>query len=155
MSVVTDTILTFDVGEDEDAAIAAVNQALLESCQGFVLTSAHEPQEAVSGGGKYLQINIALAAFNYVSDEDLIAAVRGYGWRDPDCVHIFVNREHDESGFSELAWSPSADPFDAAWAAVLHTYTEAGEAGDTDLRDACTEVLSAIDKVRRGRKGAD
>lgn len=61
-------------------------------------------------GGKFLQTNIAMAAFNYVSDAILIAAVRRYGeWEAPDSVRLFVNRENDECGFSELEWRAEID----------------------------------------------
>ena len=105
MSYVTDTILTFGLLEDERAAIDAVSGAI-PGVQCFVLTSSHDPEHAVSGGSKGLQMHIAMAAFNHIGDEYLIAAVRAYEWYDPDRVRMFVNRENDECGFSELEWRP-------------------------------------------------
>ena len=102
MSHVTDTILTFGILEEELEAIRSVNEWL--EPQSFVLTSAHANQAEISGGSKALQSNIALAAFNYRSDEELVAAVRQYAWEFPAEVHLFVKRENDESGFSELRW---------------------------------------------------
>lgn len=109
MSYVTDTILTFGAGEEEDAAIDEVNEVLRvkgQTVQAFVLTSAHRPQKDVSGGCKHLQVSVAMAAFNYVSDDVLVAAVRSHKWWNSDAVRLFVHRENDECGFSELEWRP-------------------------------------------------
>ncbi len=105
MSMVTDTILTFSVMEEERQAIRAVNEVLSQRHQEFVLTSAHEPQMVVCGGGKNLQCHIALAAFNHVPDKLLIWALRSYEWSEPESVRMFVSRENDEFGFSELEWA--------------------------------------------------
>ncbi len=105
MSSVTATILTFSVMEEERRAMAAVNEVLSQRHQGFVLTSAHVPQMVVSGGSKNLQCHIAIAAFNHVPDKLLIWALRSYEWAEPESVHMFVDRENDEFGFSELEWA--------------------------------------------------
>ncbi len=109
MSRVTDTILTFGMEKDDgQLAVAAVNYVIEKPTgQGFALTSACVCEERVYGGGKHLQCNIAIAAFNYVSDALLVQAVRSWEWRSPEEVNVFVHREHDEYGFSILQWVPA------------------------------------------------
>ncbi len=87
----------------------AVNSWLdKETGQELTLTSAHDPQESVSGGYKYLQSSIAMAAFNHVSDKQLKQALRSHKWEDPGSVRLFVHREDDDNGFSELVWREHA-----------------------------------------------
>lgn len=151
MSRVTDVILTFSLGDVD--AMQTVNRALRDASDGqaLVLTSAHEPQDEVSGGRKRLQASVAMAAFNYVSNEILIEAVRSHEWKMPERVHLFVQGEHDEDGFTELRWRPTKGPLDDVWDVVLSRYLEAVEVPERFHEcEAMKRVLDTIADAKIG-----
>lgn len=152
MSRVTDVILTFSIGDV--AGMETVNRVLRDESEGqaFVLTSAHEPQDEVSGGGKRLQASVAMGAFNYVSDEVLIEAVRSHEWKMPERVQIFVKGEHDENGFHRLPWRPTEDPFSEVLAIVSQRYHDARQAQDAAEFEAWGRVLQGISEAHEGLK---
>ncbi len=98
MSDVTDVILSwaphvFDDEEDAAALLQQVNQSkAFKGQQGFVLINAEE----CYGGSRWLGMNIAIGAFNYLDLEGLIAHLRTLQWKFPETVQLMVCGELDD-----------------------------------------------------------
>ena len=79
MSCVTSVILKFDLGSDEDVAtlMGLVNSAIVETTRGqsFKLID-----QQATGGTHCFDCNIAMAGFNHVDTEDLLADLLTVNW---------------------------------------------------------------------------
>lgn len=87
MSFVTNVILTFDSGDEK--LFPEVNKFFEETC-GFKEISEH------AGGTKYLEICVAVGAFNYLVLDDLIGYIHRIKWEYPENVQLFVCEQEDE-----------------------------------------------------------
>jgi hypothetical protein len=97
VSYVNNAILTFDVGERTKERIAEVNAGLesLGLNQRLRDDDLGEFGDAY-GGSKCLEHNICVAAFNYVTLENFLAAVRSAAWNSPENVRVFwCDQEED------------------------------------------------------------
>lgn len=87
MSVVSNVILSFSIMEEADDRIKEVNDALPEG-QRFLMPDATDQAKFV-GGSKFLERPTFLAAFNHVSERQLMDAVEAAAWREPELVQVF------------------------------------------------------------------
>lgn len=108
MSVVTNCILTFGLGEDEVQRLDEVDRFFTrESTDGHTRTRGFGcvvPNENV-GGTKNLETNVAVGAFNYLGLRELCCWIAsGVQWEDPTNVQLFVNEQGDDV-FRLLSWA--------------------------------------------------
>lgn len=101
MSRVTDCILTFPLTgmENEEEIIDQINQSGYK----FVwIEDKKFPRNSFVTGGKVLQINTLIGAFNHLNLNKLIKHLtEEVDWEEPDRVQLFINEEESE-GFKEL-----------------------------------------------------
>ena len=101
MSRVTNAILTSSVGEDFAARLIEVGAAISEwsgAAEGQNFVSVEDPSlpHGWYGGYKFLECDIAIAAFNYVGPQVIMDAVSAAKWRDPGLVRVFILDQEDD-----------------------------------------------------------
>lgn len=104
MSNVTDIILTASLGV---TPLDAVNDYFTGEHGDAVL---HQVDKPADSPGKAIQGDIFIGAFNYLKLGEFVAHLRGLDWDGlPETVRLFVQEEHDEHGFHEVAiWEGGA-----------------------------------------------
>ncbi len=91
MSHVTNCILSFGILEEERARLDDVNRALAEQgCAGTFVEGQH-------GGTKAMERPTFVAAFNYLSLDEFLVAMRRIEWRDAPLVQLHVCEQDDET----------------------------------------------------------
>ena len=101
MSVVTNLIFSFSVGEDETKMIEKVN-SFKYGLQNLNLVSADYIRSTENrhakwyGGGKFLEARIYIGAFNYLELSEFVEHVKSLDWDEPECVQIMVKEQDDD-----------------------------------------------------------
>ena len=101
MSIVTNTILSFSIMEDEEKMVRYVNEYFEKEGtghqRGFPLPSAREClEDDFIGGGKCLERPTHLAAFNYLREAAFLEHIAALPWECPDFVQVLLCRQEDE-----------------------------------------------------------
>jgi hypothetical protein len=102
MSQVTNLILTFSAQEHSEARVKEINAFFTDETDNGGLVSADDPKFTSKwyGGGKCLECEVLIGAFNYLREQEfrhhLDTAVQ---WYCPEEVQLFIMRE-DEPVFS-------------------------------------------------------
>jgi len=100
MSLVTNVVLSFSIGEEqknEDTFIlvGAINDWLVsQHGQRFGVDA-----DRVAGGSKHLETPLYIAAFNYLFIEDFLRFVFSLPWEEPENVQVFIQGQ-DEDRFT-------------------------------------------------------
>lgn len=100
MSVVTNCLLSLGIGDGEK--LGEVNKFFedetLDNAQksqrGFV--DVDEIRHGWYGGSKYLEVNLSMAAFNFLNLQGLIEHIRKIQFVDPDSVQLLVLGQQDD-----------------------------------------------------------
>ena len=95
MSYVTNTILTFNVLEDEKERLVEVNKFFGDS-KGFVSCDDESLPRGWYGGIKMLETNICIGSFNYLKVEELVDYLREIKWKKPQNVQLMLKNQSDE-----------------------------------------------------------
>lgn len=99
MSIVTSVILVtaMNDGNDNDDSYVSVdklNRWLLETrgraCDQLERVSQH------AGGGKCMQCDVWMGAFNMLDEEAFARAVQAIDWSHPDCVQLMLQSEQED-----------------------------------------------------------
>jgi len=48
-----------------------------------------------AGGNKAMQVDVFMAAINYLNIDAFVEWFRGVEWQDPECVQLLIKNEHD------------------------------------------------------------
>ena len=118
MSVVTNTILACGLADSHEpnppysrdgaTLLKHVNELpTLAGATGFVAVDGWH-----YGGTKALECFLAIAAFNYLDLDRLVADLRTLPWEQPECVQLLV-REQEAIGFRIINVFPEA--IDGLW----------------------------------------
>lgn len=96
MSHVDNVLLSFSILEDAPARMGEVNEWLSEcgTNPGMFGLELADVEQAY-GGYKRLEAVVYAAAFNYLPEDDFLAALKRVGWEYPDEVQILIRRQHD------------------------------------------------------------
>lgn len=95
MSWVTNAILCFGC-EDTKFRLDEVNKLFEEDgVEGFVRADDPELPRGWYGGQKFLECDLAIGAFNYLSIEDLIEVIRLVDWENPEAVQLIIKDQED------------------------------------------------------------
>lgn len=94
MSEVSNLLLAFSILEDANARIAEVNE-WLESHECAALKSVWDNRDCY-GGGKRVEAPLYAGAINYLPLNDLLAFLRTVQWKEPDCVQLILQAQHDD-----------------------------------------------------------
>ena len=102
MSVVTNIILSFSIGEEEYADNAYV---LMKYVNEFLIANHHHPlgacldgwsKCACVGGEKNLETPVFVGAFNYFDSEDFVGFLKTLPWLEPECVQVFIQKQEED-----------------------------------------------------------
>ena len=99
MSYVTNVILIYDA-DDEDQFLANINAGMdAEMSHGGAFASVDDPRLPFAwyGGTKALEIGVAIAAFNYLNEERLLAMLRAVPMRMLESLHVVIQSENDDN----------------------------------------------------------
>jgi len=100
MSQVTNLILTFSIGEDEDRCINAVNSYEYRNLKmNLVSVDFNKDLEKGTtwyGGTKFMEARIYLGAFNYLDIQDFRNYLKTIAWQYPDLVQLIVQEQDDD-----------------------------------------------------------
>ena len=105
MSRVTNAILTSPCGEDFTARLKEVGESIsgwsgVAEGQNFVSVEDPALPHGWYGGSKFLECDIAIAAFNYVGEEAIREAVASAKWAHPEDVRVFIMGQEDDAFYS-------------------------------------------------------
>jgi hypothetical protein len=102
MSRVTNLILAFSVGEDEDKCIKAINNYEYRNLKMNLISIDFnkDMEKGIKwyGGTKFMEARIYMGAFNYLDIDDFRNYLRTMDWADRDLVQLIV-KEQDEEKF--------------------------------------------------------
>jgi hypothetical protein len=101
MSVVTDIIVTYSGLDDDKLDTINAWMVTQREYEGDRFVAVDEK----AGGGKAMQANVALGAFNYFELDEFLVFLDTIEWERPEAVKVFVQEEHDEDGFT-LRYGP-------------------------------------------------
>lgn len=87
MSYVTNAILAFDSFENNDKILEKIN-AYFNGEPGFNFVTNE-------GGTKCLEVDIAIGAFNYLDEDELIEHLKSIDWSESQFVQLFLNHQDD------------------------------------------------------------
>lgn len=93
MSCVTDVVIFSHEWKDVAEPIAKLNAWLTEKCGNGKLVRVDQ----LGTGGKVMQIDIHIAAVNYLPLQEFIEQVEKAGWGSPSSVQLCVQQEDDFS----------------------------------------------------------
>ncbi|MEQ9437802.1 MAG: hypothetical protein RIG62_02095 [Cyclobacteriaceae bacterium] len=101
MSVVTNLIFSFSVGEDENKMMNQVNSfkyglQTLNLVSADYIRDTENRRTAWYGGGKFLEARLFVGAFNHLDLNEFIDHVKSLDWEEPECVQIIVKEQHDD-----------------------------------------------------------
>jgi len=102
MSVVTNLILSFSIGEDEISRVDEIN-LFHNNGRGFKLASAdfeieinQDSNKAWYGGSKFLGTPLYIGAYNHLDIEGLIEYLKIINWKYPESVQLFLKEEESD-----------------------------------------------------------
>lgn len=92
MSCVTNIILTWPLNDDENpqGTLDALHAAYGSTGQLKLV------KVCCQGGSKYLEHNIAIGAMNYANVPNLVTAIKGTNFDQPEDVRLFVCAQFDD-----------------------------------------------------------
>lgn len=96
MSHVNNAILhlPFEMNHEPEDRVKEVNKVLKEKFnQEFVLM---DIQKKWYGGHKVFEADIAVAAFNYVSPDEILRVLKGIDWETPQDVQLIYMDQNDD-----------------------------------------------------------
>lgn len=98
MSQVTNLILSFSVGEQEELMIKEVNSFLSFGKEINLVSMDFQKNAGYRwyGGTKFLEANLYVGAFNYFDLEGFISHLKKIKWEEPKMVQLILKEEFDE-----------------------------------------------------------
>ncbi len=97
MSSVTNLMLSFAVGEEEQTIAAQLN-SYPNKGRGFLLVSIDDKKlpRGWYGGSKMMETCIYLGACNYLDVDDFIEYLHSIKWKSPEEVQLFAKRQWED-----------------------------------------------------------
>lgn len=97
MSVVTNVILTFAVGEKRENVLEQLKMFKYNGVDPFIIASIDDVSlpRAWYGGSKFMECNICLGAYNHLDIDGLVTFLRGLQWDDPEAVQLIIREQFD------------------------------------------------------------
>ena len=104
MSVVTNVMLSFSIGEEDYEAgdgwghpiVDEINKLLVNDHHGKLVNVAR-----FAGGEKHMETDVYMGAFNIFDTKQFITYVNMMNWTEPEHVQVFV-QEQEEYSFTEM-----------------------------------------------------
>jgi len=100
MSIVTNLILHFSIGEDQGARIKDVNSFRYRDIQlNLVSVDFNKDMEkgySWYGGTKFLETPLYIGAFNHFDLRGFVDHLKKIRWEKPQCVQVIVKEQDDE-----------------------------------------------------------
>lgn len=96
MSLVTNCIFSFSIGEDEEAIMKEVNSYFEIKERPLISVEDKLLPHGWYGGSKYLETPIYIGAFNFFSIEHFMSHIKELPWKEPENVQLIAQGQEED-----------------------------------------------------------